>query len=447
MTGAPAAASAETPGLASRRLAAQVLMAVLDRRRSLDELLDSEKGIAGLAALSERDRALVRMLVATTLRRLGTLRALIDALLESGLPKDAPSVEATLLIGAAQILFLDVPDHAAVDLSVRLAGEDRVGRRYTGLVNAVLRRLAREGRERLSGLDSAVLDTPGWLIERWRRSYGAATAAAIAAAHAVEPPLDLTVKRDGALWAERLGGRLLPTGSVRVPSRGPIAALPGFGAGEWWVQDTAASLPARLLGAVEGKSVADLCAAPGGKTAQLAAMGARVIAVERSAARMERLAANLARLRLSAQTVVADATKWRASPFDAVLIDAPCSATGTIRRHPDVPWQKRPADLVALTGLQARLLDRAADLTRPGGLMVYATCSLEPDESEEQIESFLARRNDFARSPVSPREVGGIKAFVSGVGDLRTLPCHLPDSDPRMSGCDGFFAARLRRLG
>jgi 16S rRNA (cytosine967-C5)-methyltransferase len=447
VTSTPETARIDTPGLPSRRLAAQVLMAVLNRRRPLDELLDPEKGIAGLGALSERDRALVRMLVATTLRRLGTLRALIDALLESGLPKDAPSIEAALLIGAAQILFLDVPDHAAVDLSVRLASEDRAGKRYSGLVNAVLRRLAREGRERLSGLDPAKLDTPGWLIERWQRSYGATTAAAIAAAHAIEPLLDLTVKQDGALWAERFGGRLLPTGSVRVFSHGPVAALPGFDEGEWWVQDTAASLPARLLGPVEGISVADLCAAPGGKTAQLAAAGARVVAVERSAARMERLAANLARLRLSAEMVVADATEWCAGPFDAVLIDAPCSATGTIRRHPDVPWQKRPEDLVALAGLQTRLLDRAAELTRPGGLMVYATCSLEPEESEQQIESFLARRPDFARSPVSPQEVGGIEAFVSAAGDLRTLPCHLPDPDPRMSGCDGFFAARLRRLG
>ncbi len=447
MTSTPQDARADAPGLPNRRLAAQVLIAVLDRRRPLDELLDPEKGIAGLAALSERDRALVRMLVATILRRLGTLRALIGALLESGLPKDAPSIEAALLIGAAQILFLKVPDHAAVDLSVRLAGEDRIGRRYTGFVNAVLRRLAREGRERLAKLDPAALDTPTWLLERWRRNYGAATAAAIAAAHAIESPLDLTVKRDGTLWAERLGGRLLPTGSVRVLAGGPVAVLPGFGAGEWWVQDTAASLPARLLGPVEGISVADLCAAPGGKTAQLAVAGARVVAVERSAARMERLAANLARLRLSAEMVVADATEWRAGSFDAVLVDAPCSATGTIRRHPDVPWQKRPEDLVALTGLQVRLLDRAAELTRPGGLMVYATCSLEPDESELQIESFLARRPDFARSPVLPREVGGIEAFVSAAGDLRTLPCHLPDPDPRMSGCDGFFAARLRRLG
>ncbi len=446
MTSTPETARADAPGLASRSLAAQALTAVLHRRRPLDEVLDPTTGLVGLGALEERDRALVRMLVATSLRRLGTLRALIDAVLASGLPKDAPRIEAALLIGAAQILFLDVPDHAAVDLSVRLAAEDRMGKRYTGLVNAVLRRLAREGRELLAKLDPAALDTPAWLLERWRRNYGAATAAAIATAHALEPPLDLTVKRDAAFWAERLGGRLLPTGSVRLLSRGPVAASPGYAEGEWWVQDTAASLPVRLLGPLEGVSVADLCAAPGGKTAQLAAAGARVVAVERSAPRLERLKVNLARLSLCAETVLADATEWRAGPFDAVLLDAPCSATGTIRRHPDVPWQKHPEDLMALAGLQARLLDRAAGLTRPGGLLVYATCSLEPEESEGQIESFLARRPDFARSAVSAREVGGIEAFISAAGDLRTLPCHLPDPDPRFSGCDGFYAARLHRI-
>jgi 16S rRNA (cytosine967-C5)-methyltransferase len=201
-----------------------------------------------------------------------------------------------------------------------------------------------------------------------------------------------------------------------------------------------------LLGDVAGQSVADLCAAPGGKTAQLAAAGARVVSVDRSEQRLKRLRENLARLKLSAEIVTADATSWEGGPFDAVLLDAPCSATGTIRRHPDVPWQKRAADIAALAALQTRLLDRAAALTRGGGRLVYATCSLEPEEGASQIEAFLARRSDFVREPVSSAEVGGIQPIVSPAGDLRTLPCHLPDSDPRFSGCDGFYAARLRRV-
>lgn len=436
--------SAETPGLASRKLAAAALFAVLHRGRPLDEALDPVSGLEGLRDLSDRDRALVRMLTATVLRRLGTLRELLGAMLERGLPPETPQVEIALLLGAAQILFLDVPDHAAVDLSVRLAAERR-NKRYAGLANAVLRRIAREGRERYAALDP-LLDTPHWLFERWQRNYGATTAVRIAAAHRLEPPLDLTVKNDAPLWAERLGGRLLPNGTIRLADAGPVTAVAGFSEGAWWVQDVAASLPARLLGDVRDRTVADLCAAPGGKTAQLAAAGARVTAVDRSENRLKRLRENLRRLALAAEIVVADATEWSGGPFDAVLLDAPCSATGTIRRHPDIPWQKQPGDLAALTSLQSRLLDRAATLTKPGGLLVYATCSLEPEEGEQQARSFLVRRSHFERVPIDPAELGGFAEFVSPAGELRTLPCHLPNPDSRLAGCDGFFATRWRRI-
>jgi 16S rRNA (cytosine967-C5)-methyltransferase len=439
--GARASSRAPAPGLQSRQVAAQALFAILHRGRSLEEALDPA---SGLETLSIRDRALVRMLTATVLRRLGTLRALLGQFVEQGFPKDVPQVEIALLLGAAQILFLDVPDHAAVDLSVRLAAERR-NKRYAGLANAVLRRVAREGGERLALIDP-LLDTPSWLRERWQRNFGADTSAAVAAVHCREPPLDLTAKQDPAIWAERLGGRLLPTGTIRLASARAVAALPGYDDGAWWVQDAAASLPARLLGDVAGSSVADLCAAPGGKTAQLAAAGARVTSVDRSEQRSERLRANLARLDLSADVVVADVAEWQAEAFDAVLLDAPCSATGTIRRHPDVPWQKRAEDLVSLAALQTRLLDRAATLTRVGGLLVYATCSLEPEECERQIDTFLSRRTDFARASITAADVNGIPSIVTAEGDLRTLPCHLPDSDPRFAGCDGFYAARLRRL-
>src|SRR5436309_4472246 len=307
-------ASPEPPGLAARRIAADLLDGVLRRRRPLDEQLDGTGAHPGLAALAERDRALTRALVAMALRRLGSLRHLLGLFLERGFPADAPRVETALLIGAAQILMLDVPDHAAVDLAVRLVRADRRAARYSGLVNAVLRRVAQHGAQRLAGIDATALDTPGWLMARWVQNFGADTARAIAAAHAHEPALDLTVKGDPASWAAVLGGRVLPTGSLRAVVHGPVAALPGYGDGAWWVQDAAAALPARLLGDLRGQTVADLCAAPGGKTAQLAQAGARVVAVDRSEARLTRLRQNLTRLKRAAETVVADATQWQAGP-------------------------------------------------------------------------------------------------------------------------------------
>lgn len=435
---------ADAPGFAARKFAAEALVAVLKNRRPLDETLDPVHGLRGIGELPERDRALVRMLVATVLRRLGTLRTIIHSLAERGLPKDAPLLEPALLLGAAQILFLDVPDHAAVDLSVRLATLERGGR-YSPMTNAILRRIAREGKAILKNVPDEA-DAPPWMFERWRQNYGNETARAMAAAHRLEPPLDLGVKGNPDEWTEKLSAKLLPNGTLRLSSGGQITALPGYSEGAWWVQDFAASLPAMLLGDVRDKRVADLCAAPGGKTMQLASKGARVTAVDRSENRLKRLKENLARLNLEAEIVVADAAEWKAAPFDAVLLDAPCSATGTIRRHPEIPWQKRPEDLTALTALQRRLLGNAASLVRPGGLLVYATCSLEPEESENQIEDFLANHRNFVRVPVRAHEIGGGESLLTPLGDLRTLPCHLPDPEPRMRGCDGFFSARLQRL-
>jgi len=446
MTPARRIAPAEVPGLAARRIAADILDNVLRRHRPLDAELDGAEQHPGLAALADRDRALVRKLVATVLRRVGTLRHLVARLLDSGFPKDAPRVETALLIGAAQILFLDVPDHAAVDLSVRLVQADRRAAKYPGLINAVLRRVAREGRDVIAALDPVSLDTPQWLFARWQRNYGADTARAIALAHSHEPPLDLTVKADAESWAQRLRGRVLPTGSVRTAERGQVSLLPGYHEGAWWVQDAAAALPTRLFGDLAGKHVADLCAAPGGKTAQLAQSGARVTAVDRSANRLGRVRDNLMRLGLSADMIAADATEWQDGPFDAVLVDAPCSSSGTIRRHPDVGWLKSEADLAQLIALQRRLLDRAVSLTKPGGQIVYCVCSLEPEEGEQQIEALLASEAGVRRKPIGAGEIAGIAEFLSPHGDLRTLPSHWPDPDPRMSGLDGFFAARLERI-
>jgi 16S rRNA (cytosine967-C5)-methyltransferase len=446
MTPARRVAPAEIPGLASRRISADILDNVLRRRRPLDAELDGAEAHPGLASLADRDRALVRKLVATVLRRVGTLRHVLAKFLEHGFPSDAPRVETVLLIGAAQILFLDVPDHAAVDLSVRLVQADRRAAKYPGLINAVLRRVAREGNDVIAALDPVPLDTPDWLFARWRATYGDVTARAIAIAHGQEPPLDLSVKADAESWAQRLRGRVMPTGTVRTATGGLISLLPGYHEGAWWVQDAAAALPAWLFGDLAGKSVADLCAAPGGKTVQLALAGARVTAVDRSANRLVRVRENLARLGLQADMVAADATEWQAGPFDAVLIDAPCSSTGTIRRHPDVAWLKSEIDLAQLTGLQQRLLDRAVALTKPGGTIVYCVCSLEPEEGEQQIEALLAREPAVRRKPINESEVPGTSEFLTMDGDLRTLPCAWPDSDPRLGGLDGFFAARLERI-
>ncbi|HWZ09818.1 MAG TPA: RsmB/NOP family class I SAM-dependent RNA methyltransferase, partial [Xanthobacteraceae bacterium] len=282
-------------------------------------------------------------------------------------------------------------------------------------------------------------------------AYGSETAQAIAAAHAHEPALDLTVRNDPAHWAAVLGGRVLPTGSVRALVHGPVSGLPGFHEGAWWVQDAAAALPARLFGDVAGKCVADLCAAPGGKTAQLAAAGARVVAVDRAQSRIDRVRINLKRIGLAADIVTADIlnpdlTQWPATAFDAILLDAPCSSTGTIRRHPDVPWRKQPDDIATLAAMQRAMLGRAAELLRPGGLLVYSTCSLEPEEGIEIVTDFLARDSRFRRRPIAADEINGIEAFLTPAGDLRTLPCGLADPDPRMAGLDGFFAARLERV-
>jgi 16S rRNA (cytosine967-C5)-methyltransferase len=436
----------EVPGLAARRIAADIIDGVLRKKIALDEQLSGRAAHPGLATLPDRDRALMRRLVATILRRLGTLRHLLGELMAKGMPADAPRAEAILLIGAAQILWLDVPDHAAVDLSVRLAQADRRAARYAGLVNAVLRRVAQNRTALLA--DKTPRDTPDWLLKRWTKAYGADTAQAIAEANGHEPALDVTVKQDPENWAEHLHGRVIATGTVRTIAHGAISLLPGFNEGAWWVQDAAASIPARLLGDVTGLDVLDLCAAPGGKTAQLANAGARVVALDRSAARLTRLTENLNRLSLQAETIAADALEWRPEVklFDAILLDAPCSSTGTIRRHPDVPWLKAETDLVQLTSLQQRLLDHAVTLLKPGATLVYCVCSLEPEEGAAQIDALLARNPTIARKPIAAAEVFNQAEFVTADGDLRTLPQYLPDPEPQWSGLDGFFAARLTRI-
>jgi 16S rRNA (cytosine967-C5)-methyltransferase len=441
----PAARAAQA-GLPARRAAVELLTAVLDKKQPLDDVLGRALAAGWMLNLPQRDRALARAVVATSLRRRGEIDHVLGKFLERGLPDKAGTLYPILLSAAAQLIFLKTPPHAAIDLAVRLAQYDARARRYDKLVNAVLRRAAKGGEAIVSSLDAARVNTPDWLWTRWVSTYGEARAQRIAAANIIEPPLDLTVKTDPEGWASQLGGRVLPTGSVRLLPKGRIEAFPGYHEGAWWVQDAAASLPARLLGPVAGMRVADLCAAPGGKTAQLVQAGASVVAVDSSQTRLHTLGKNLRRLGLDATAVVADAATWAPDErFDAVLLDAPCSSTGTIRRHPDIPYLKSAKDIEALVPLQARLLDNAASLLKPGGMLVYSTCSLEPEEGEAQIANLLVRREDLRLDPLQPEDVFGQGEWIKPSGCLRTFPYQLDLGTPEWSGMDGFFAARLLR--
>ena len=442
-------ARAAPPGLVARTLAAQLVASVLMEGRPLEQALGEGAAAPEFAAMAPRDRALARAVAATVLRRQGELEHVLKAFLERPLPVNKGRLWPILLTGAAQLVALGMPPHAVVDLAVEMTRRDRGARRFAKLVNAVLRRVAERGPELLRGQDATRLNVPDWLWRRWSQSYGPELARRIGEASLHEAPLDITIKVGGdsaAAWAERLGGRLLPTGSVRLTHHGRIADLPGYGEGAWWVQDAAAALVVAAVGNVAGKSVADLCAAPGGKTAALAAGGAKVTAVDVSTARLARLSENLARLRLSADVIEADAAHW--SPgrtFDVVVLDAPCTATGTIRRHPDILRLKRAQDVARMARLQRAMLAQATTLVGPSGLLVYSTCSLEPEEGVMQIANFLKERTDFERVPIAAAEIGAEAEWITAQGELRTLPCYLQQEAEELSGLDGFYVARLRR--
>lgn len=406
----------------TRAFALTLLRAVFDQHRTLEDALDR------LPAGDARDRAAAHRLAAAVLRRTGTL----DAVLEPHLKKAPPdAVRHILRLGAAGLLLLGTPAHAAVGTSVDLARAEKLPK-FAGLVNAVLRRVAEAGPAALAELDSPRLDTPLWMWSAW-----GAEARAIATAHQSEAALDFSLA-PGAAVPE--GGLLLPNGSVRLPAGTHVAGIAGFEGARIWVQDAAASMPARLLAARPGERVADLCAAPGGKTAQLACAGAEVTAVERDERRLVRLRQNLARLGAAVTIVHADAADWRPpSLFDAILLDAPCSATGTIRRHPDVLHLKRARDIAALTEGQDRLITAAAGMLRPGGRLIYAVCSLQPEEGVARTRT--AEAAGLSPLPFSADELGGIEGARSPEGWLRTHPALWAE----LGGMDGFFAARWIR--
>jgi 16S rRNA (cytosine967-C5)-methyltransferase len=423
----------------ARHVALDLIGAVLRRKRPLDDAIDDNQE---MQELSGRDRAFARLLTATVLRRLGQIDALIALCLSTPLAPRAALVHDILRLGVAQLLFLRTPPHAAVATSVDIA-HSRGFLSHKGLVNAVLRRLSVEGAAFLEEQDAARLNTPQWLWQSWSRSYGEATTRAIAASHMKEAPLDLTLRGDVDAWCERLQGIILPTGTLRRAAGGSLVSLPGYAEGAWWVQDAAAALPARLFGKLKGREVIDLCAAPGGKTAQLATAGARVTAVDRSTRRLDRLVANFERLALPVAAVAADALSWRPPhPVDAVLLDAPCSTTGAIRRHPDVPHLKLPDDVARLAVVQDNLLQAALEMLLPGGTLIYSTCSLEPEEGAARIAALLKSGAPVARRGIDPGEIGAPAEWVTPEGDLRTLPCYFEEYD----GVDGFYCARLVKL-
>jgi 16S rRNA (cytosine967-C5)-methyltransferase len=435
----------DKPGLDARLCAQRLLGAVIETATPLDGLTDPGHGHPRFKVLPDRDQSLVKAILTIASRRRNMIDALIAHCLDKPLPDNAKSLRHLLHVAVAQILWLDVPDHSAVDLAVDAARADPRNGRFASLVNAVLRRISREKTRMLAIFTGTVEEGPQWLRTALLNQYGPEKSAAILAAHQVDAPFDFTVKSEPERWAETLGGIALCNGTVRVARPdGPIPSLPGFAEGAWWVQDAAAALPAKLLGDVHGKRVLDLCAAPGGKTAQIAHAGAQVTAVELSASRLRRLESNLSRLGLSAQTWVGSAFDFKPDVlFDAVLLDAPCSSTGTIRRHPDVAWTKQPTDVTKLAKLQFELLAKAAQFVKPGGVLVFSNCSLLAEEGEDLVHRASRDLPGVVVSKIDPAELAGLEMLVTADGFLRSTPADLPMETPETSGMDGFFTARF----
>lgn len=432
-------------GVASRAAALSILTQVLGQKKMLDSVLERE---TSLSNLPPRDRGFVRMLVATTLRRKGQLDDLIARSLSKGETPRPDSLRYILYLGITQLLFMDVADHAAVNTSVMLTVQEGMEGKK-GFVNAILRRISGpEGKEWLAQQDPAELNIPAWLYQQWIAAYGVVRAKNIALASLDEAFLDITLKNENesALWCGALEAKALPTGSLRRTAGGHVTELNGFSDGAWWVQDASSALPVKLFGDIAGKTVLDLCAAPGGKTAQLAAAGADVVAADRSASRMALLKENLVRLKLEdkVRPVIEDGSVWQPrEEFTHILVDAPCSATGTIRRHPDLLVLKNEKDQQGLISIQERLLSNAASMLSVGGVLIYCTCSLQKAEGEDQITKFLMFNRGFRRLPIRKEEFGGLDGVVNSDGDVRILPHTMAEE----GGMDGFFISRLERNG
>ncbi|MFD0982424.1 RsmB/NOP family class I SAM-dependent RNA methyltransferase [Tropicimonas aquimaris] len=419
-------------GTAARRLALELVQGVWQERLTLAEM----EAHPHFTEAPPEVRARAGRLARTTLRLAGRADAALKPWLKRN-PK--PGVRAILRLATVELLADGAAAHGVVNAAVALAREEAAS--TAPMVNAVLRRVAEEGRAGWEATQPQRL--PNWLRGRVGSAYGNARVARMEAAFEQAPPLDITAKAPDAALAEALGGTILPTGSIRLEKAGQVSALPGYEAGDWWVQDAAAALPARVLAARAGERVLDLCAAPGGKTLQLAATGASVTALDVSEARLERLYDNLKRTGLAAEVVAADALEWEPDgPFDAILLDAPCSANGTIRRHPDLPFVKEAADIRPLVDLQAAMADRAVAMLAPGGRLVFCTCSILPEEGEAQLAALLERHPDLKPDPEAVSALPGVEeGWHAGPGALRTTP----EMWPERGGLDGFFIAALRK--
>ena len=422
----------------ARISAVTALVHTIDKGKPLDSAWSEDRHFA---SMSPSDRAFSQLLVKTVLRHLGQIDAVIATLLEHPLSNKTSRITHILRIGIAQLMWLETPHHAAVHSSVEITKQIKM-QKFGGLVNAVLKNVIKTGGDVIAKQDAAKINTPNWLWDSWVKKYGEENTHKIAAMHMTEPPLDITVKSDQAHWAQELGGTVLPTGSIRLHNAKNITHLIGFLEGDWWVQDVAASIPALLFGDLKDKVILDICAAPGGKTSQLAAKGAKVVAIDKSNHRISTLKTNLNRLKLQAECITTDAATYiPTSPPDAILLDAPCSATGTMRRHPDVAWHRKPEDIKRLAETQNKLLNHALNILKSGGMLVYAVCSMQPEEGEEQITRILAERNDVSLVAVDPALIGGMKECITQRGEIRTLPFHLAE----LGGMDGFYAAVLTK--
>ncbi len=430
----------DNSSLTSRRLAAFAVKEVIENRTALEQVL---AGQPDYRALDGRDRAFVRLIAATTFRRMGQINAALKPFVKKKPPK---LVYAALQTGAAQILFLGTPPHAAVGETVAMLKSRGSSKGFANMANAVLRRVAEQGPS-LSGALPPKANIPGWIRGGWERDFGRHAGRKLAAQLMRDPVLDVTVKSDAQGWADILGGDVIGPLTVRLDKIGDVTALEGFEAGAWWAQDIAASLPVQILGEVlndlKGKRVLDLCAAPGGKSMQLAAMGADVTLVDKSEGRLVRVKENLKRTQLSADIICADALDWNTDlePFDIVLLDAPCSATGTFRRHPDVLYNRTPKDVANLVRLQDKLLAKAAEFVRPGGHLLYCTCSLQTEEGAPRITKFMQSLPDFRLIPILAASGVDLPEEAFSDGFLRSIPYYLQDK----GGMDGFFIALLQR--
>jgi len=426
----------DTNSLISRRVAAFAVKEVLENHNPLEQVLSGQSDYNSLEA---RDRAFARLIAATTFRRMGQIDAALKPFVRQ---RPTKLVYAALQTAAAQILYLGTPAHAAVGETVAMLKSRGSSKGFANMANAVLRNVVDKG-PNLAGAQPPKVNIPGWIRGEWERAYGRQAGRKMSAQLMKDPVLDVSVKANASDWAVKLGGEAIAAQSVRLGKIGDVTALEGFDAGDWWAQDVAASLPVQLLGDVKGLRVLDMCAAPGGKTMQLAAKGAIVTALDKSEGRLERVKENLDRTKLSAEIICADALEWapEGDLYDIVLLDAPCSATGTFRRHPDVLYNRSPKDVANLVRLQDKLLAKAAEFVRPGGTLLYCTCSLMPKEGQPRVDTFLQNLPDFRLIPILNVPSLALPQEAFSEGSLRSLPYYLEDK----GGMDGFFIARLER--